>query len=118
VIGADVVNLTKQVAEDLAKEGEEESKIEFVQAVKQGISPAHKDFFQSQKRLSTIAVKAVKPTLAVNQEGKSFTFTEEVKMLTFTVGGKDMLEAAKDMLSALKGISTSLSAAPELKGVM
>jgi RNAse (barnase) inhibitor barstar len=97
----DVVNLTKQVAEELGNQGEDDSKFEFVQAVKQGISPAHKDFFQSQKRLTTIAVKATKPTLAVNQEGS-----------------KDMLEAAKDMLSALKGISTSLSDAPELKGVL
>jgi len=65
----DVVELTKQVVRDLQDQGDEEAKVEFVQAVKQGISPAHKDFFQSQKRLSTIAAKATKPTTAVADGG-------------------------------------------------
>jgi hypothetical protein len=91
-----------QVASGLNATGNDDDTVEFVQAIKQGVGPNTKDFFQAQKKINAIAAKATRPTKGVAGEGEA---------------SKDMLEAAKDMLGALKGVSSALADAPELKGM-
>lgn len=92
---SDIMDLSRT----LAKEPTIDDKAELISAVKQGMSSMAKDFFQSQKRLNAI----IKPKAKLE---KISTESES----------KDLLQAAKDMLSALKGISDVISEAPELQG--
>lgn len=93
------MNLSKGIAKDPSILANEE-KAEFISAIKQGMSPMAKDFFQSQKRLNAMVVK---PKAKLE------------KLSNVDSENKDLLEAAKDMLGALKGISAVISEAPELK---
>lgn len=93
----EVIDLTRNIIPNLPITNDE--KLEFVSAVKQGLEPSHKDYFQSQKKLATIVNK---PKAVLNEIHEDD-------------GSKDMLGVAKEMLSALKDISQSLETAPELR---
>lgn len=99
-IKSNIFNIAKDVTSDPELLGQEE-KAEFINALKQGMSPLAKDFFTSQKKLNTMVVKRPKAKL------EQSTVCE--------TGSKDLIEAAKDMLSALKDMSSAISEAPELK---
>lgn len=86
---SEVVDVTKSILPDL--QVGEDAKAEFVTAIKQGLGPSHKDFFESQKRLSVLSRPKATLVEAVEDDGS-----------------KDLIAAAKSMLSALSGISDAL----------
>jgi soluble cytochrome b562 len=91
-IKSEVIDLTRSMLPDLGVTTQE--KAELVTAVKQGLSDSHRDYFQSQKALAELK----KPKRAVIVD----TAVEEE-------GSKDLIEAAKGMLSALSGVSSALA---------
>lgn len=91
-IKSEVVDLTRNMLPDLGVTTEE--KAELVSAVKQGLSDSHRDYFQSQKALSELKKPRVRATIGEAQQDE---------------GSKDLIEAAKGMLSALSGVSSALA---------
>lgn len=96
-IKSEVVDFTRDVLPDLAMSSEQ--KAELVTAVKQGMNDSHKDYFEAQKRITSLKVRP--KARAVIKEAED------------DAGSKDLIEAAKGMLSALSGVSLALSEASE-----
>ena len=94
-IKSEVVDFTRSTLPDLAVTTAE--KAELVSAVQSGLSDSHRDFFKSQKSLAEL--KKGSPRARAKIED---TEADENK------GSKDLIAAAKDMLSALSGISAAL----------
>lgn len=92
-IKSEVVDFTREVLPDLNITTEQ--KAELVTAVKQGLSDSHRDYFESQKRITSLKTRP--KARAVIKEADEDT------------GSKDLIEAAKSMLSALSGVSLALS---------
>lgn len=90
-IKSEVVDLTKSMLPDLGVTNTE--KAELVSAVQQGLSDSHRDYFQSQKALAELKKPRARAKINDADEDK---------------GSKDLIAAAKDMLSALSGISAAL----------
>ena len=95
-IKSEVVDFTRSVLPDLDVTHSE--KAELVSAVNQGLSDSHRDFFKSQKALAEI--KKGSPRARAKIEDVD---SDENK------SSKDLIAAAKDMLSALSGISAALA---------
>lgn len=94
-IKSEVVDFTRSTLPDLGVTHSE--KADLVSAISQGLSDSHRDFFASQKALAEI--KKGSPRARAKIEDVD---ADENK------GSKDLIAAAKDMLSALSGISAAL----------
>jgi hypothetical protein len=91
-IKSEVIDLTRSMLPDLGVTTQE--KAELVTAVKQGLNESHRDYFQSQKALADLKRPKARATIVDAEED---------------AGSKDLIEAAKGMLSALSGVSSALA---------
>jgi len=92
-----VGEMAKAIVGHLGDGNLDADKVAFVQAIKDGMNDDNDAFFESQRKLGDLmsSVKTKAKIKEVELEGES----EETK---------DLLSAAQDMLSALKGITSSL----------
>mgnify|MGYP001076213331 CR=1 FL=1 len=100
----DLLGATQGLVDDLkAVQGLEGTASEFVQTIRAGMDPRHDQLFASQRKLGDLLSGVNNRMLALR--GASITTD------TADINREDMLEAAKSMLSALKGVSATLETA-------